>query len=154
MEQSHYSVGMLKGALGLFAKDLDALPEEAFTKKFTAEARSVADIVFEVNLVNDHVGMVIRGEKPFDWPDGGWILAPDGFDTKSVVIDAYKESMNRILQTAMTFTPDELEAQFETEEGTTTRAERLRFMALHLWYHSGQLNFIQTLLGDTAWHWQ
>lgn len=40
-----------------------------------------------------------------------------------------------------------------TEHGETDRSERCRFIALHVWYHSGQLNFIQTLLGDDDWHW-
>lgn len=31
--------------------------------------------------------------------------------------------------------------------------KQVRFMAVPLWYHSGQLNFIQTLLGDDEWHW-
>ncbi len=48
---------------------------------------------------------------------------------------------------------EELNATILTEEGETTRFERCRFMTLHVWYHSGQLNFIQTLLGDDAWHW-
>jgi hypothetical protein len=144
----------LKGAFGIFLKDLKALPEEAFQKDFGGKTRTVADLVYEVNLVNDHVGMVIRGEEPFTWPDGGWIKAPAGFDTKDVVIQAFENSSEKMLATIEAFSPDQIDEPLQTDEGETTRFERCRFMTLHVWYHAGQLGFIQTLLGDDAWHWQ
>lgn len=134
-------------------KDLQALPEDAFSKSFGPATRTVADIVYEVNLVNDHVGMVIRGEEPFDWPEEEWIKAPPDFKTKAQVIDAFEKSSQKIIATAEGFSHEQLEKPFETEGKETTRYERCRFMTVHLWYHSGQLNFIQTLLGDDAGHW-
>ena len=137
----------------MFAKDLEALPEEAFTKCFGSKVRTVADIVHEVNLVNDHVGMVMRGEKPFEWPEGDWIRAPVEFNTKTVIIKAFQDSSNRIIETINSMTEADLEGTVQTEHGERTRFERCRFMTLHIWYHSGQLNFVQTLLGDDGWHW-
>jgi hypothetical protein len=144
----------LKNACVLFLKDLRALPEDAFDKSFGPKVRTLADIVYEVNLVNDHVGMVIRGEEPFVWPDGGWIKAPEGFGGKQAVIDAFTKSSDKAVATAEGFSPDEMDGKIQTEDGETTRAERCRFMTLHLWYHLGQLNFVQTLLGDDEWHWK
>ena len=143
----------LQTSCKMFLQDLQALPEEAFDKSFGPKTRTVADIVYEVNMVNDHVGMVLRGEEPFVWPDG-WITAPEGFRSKSVVIESFEAATDRILGTIAGYTDAEMETSVETEDGTTTRSERARFMALHLWYHSGQLNFIQTLLGDDGWHWK
>ena len=144
----------LRNACKLFRQDLEALPEEAFVQRFGPATRTVADIVYEVDLVNDHVGMVIRGERPFDWPGGTYLKAPEDLRTKEAVLDAFRVSSKRIVATAEAFSPEELAATIETEHGPTTRAERCRFMTLHLWYHSGQLNFIQTLRGDDAWHWK
>ena len=143
----------LKSACGNFLKDLQHLPEDAFCKSFGASCRTVADIVYEVNLVNDHVGMVMRGEEPFVWPEGDWIKAPAGFCDKETVVAAFAESSERIVATASGYSQEEIDAPLQTEEGETTRAERCRFMTIHLWYHGGQLNFIQTMLGDAAWHW-
>lgn len=153
MDVIQSSVAPLKSACSLFLKDLEALPAEAFTKKFTPEARTVADIVFEVNMVNDHIGMTVRGEEPFDWPEGGWITAPPDFATKETIVAAFKESSGRFIATMEGYSAEELEAPLKTDEGETTRFERCRFATLHLWYHSGQLNFIQTLIGDAEWHW-
>ena len=154
MEAQTLPAKSLKRAIYLFRQDLEALPEDAFDKDFGPVTRTVADIVFEVNMVNDHVGMVIRNEKPFDWPDGAWIKAPEDFRSKDVVIAAFEASTQKVLATVCALTDQELDAKFLTDEGETDRAERCRFMTLHLWYHSGQLNFIQTLIGDDGWHWK
>lgn len=154
MSESHVAARGLKNACSLFLKDLQSLPEEGFCKRFGEHTRTVADIVYEVNLVNDHVGMVMREEEPFDWPDEGWIKAPADFCTKDQITKAFEESSAKIMATAESYTPEQLEAKFQTDEGETTRAERCRFMTVHMWYHSGQINFIQTLLGDTNWNWR
>lgn len=154
MDLTTSTVASLKSACKIFLQDLQALPEEAFAKSFGPKTRTVADIVYEVNLVDDHIGMVLRGEPPFDWPEGDWIYAPADFQTKDVVIAAFEKSSEKIIQTAEGFTAEDMESTVQTEHGERTKYERLRFMTLHLWYHSGQLNFIQTLLGDDGWHWK
>lgn len=133
--------------------DLDALPDAAFSQKFSTEARTVADIMYEITLVNDHICMVLRGEEPFPWPEGGWINAPENLRTKEAVIDSFRACSERTITTAEGLTSEQMEQTVDTERGPVTRFERCQFMALHMWYHSGQLNFIQTLRGDSEWHW-
>lgn len=154
IDSKKIALNSLKSAFRVFLKDLEALPEDAYLNHFGGSARTIADIVYEVNLVNDHIGMVIRGEEPFQWPDNGWIKAPEGFDNKATVKQAFEESSNKMIATIEGFTRDEMEEPIQTEDGETNRFERCRFMALHVWYHAGQLNYVQTLLGDEVWHWQ
>ncbi len=146
------AVSMLKSSYYLLSKDLEALPEEAFNQSFGEKCRTVADLICEVNMVNDHVGLTIRGEELFSWPDG-WIKAPGDFRLKDAVISAFKQSMERFIATAERYTEEEILAPLEVEGKITNRYERCRFVALHNWYHSGQLNFIQTLRGDDTMHW-
>lgn len=153
MQDKEIALGMLRSAFGILRKDLEALQGDAFDKKLGEKARTVADIVFEINLVNDHIGRTLRREPLFDWPDGGWITASEDKRAKDVVLATFTESSERFLQTIEAMTPEELVAKFTTEHGETDGYERCRFVSLHLWYHSGQLNFIQTLLGDDGWHW-
>ncbi len=142
----------LESAIRVFTEDLKALPESAFDQKFGGKARTVADIVHEVNLVNDHIGRAVTGQETFEWPDG-WITAPDDVKAKDPCIAAFESSAGKALEIAETFTEDQLTETISSENGETTRGHRLRFLASHMWYHSGQLNFIQTLLGDDDWHW-
>ena len=153
MDTKHLAVEGLKSACRMMRQDLDAFPEEAFDLKFGPKTRTVADLVYEITLVNDHIGMVMREEKSFDWPEGGWITAPEGLRSKAEAIRAFARSSERTCETVESFTMEEFVSPLQTEEGETTRFERCRFMTLHLWYHSGQFNYIQTLLGDDTWHW-
>jgi hypothetical protein len=154
MEMQTVATKGLARAFKNFATDLEALPEDTFTKNFGPKTRTVADIVYEVNLVNDHIGHGLRSEEAFDWPEGDWIKAPVGFDTKEAVVNGFKKSSEKILQTVGAYTDSNLEEKVPNEGSETTKGERCRFMTLHLWYHSGQLNFIQTLVGDDGWHWE
>jgi len=142
----------LKAALTVFEKDLEATPEPAYEDSIGGKARTVSDIAYEVALVNDHIGLKLRGEPLFDWPEG-WVTAPEHLRAKGACIASFKESAARILQTVEGWSDEDLSVKLTTEHGETDRAERCRFMALHLWYHSGQINYIQTLLGDDDWHW-
>ena len=143
----------LRAAVRVFQADLDALPEDGFDKKFGPKCRTVADIVYEVNMVNDQLRMELRGEPTPGWPEGGWVTAPAGFEGKHTVTEAFRTSTDSLRSTAEEFSETQLAEPLATGEGETSREERVRFATLHLWYHSGQLNFIQTLLGDDAWHW-
>lgn len=147
------AVSMLKSSYYLFSKDLENMPEEAYNKSFGPACRTVADIVYEVNMVNDHVGLTIRREELFAWPEG-WIKAPAEFSGKETVTAAFKQSFERFMATAEAFSEEEMLEPLKDDDGKeTNRFERCRFVALHNWYHSGQLNFIQTLLGDDGMHW-
>lgn len=152
MDTQAVAFGALKSAFRVFRQDLEALPEEAFDKSLGGKARTVADIVYEVNLVNDDIARSMAGGDPVAWPEG-WLKAPEGARSKQAVIDSFVDSSTRVLSQVEAYTNADMEAKVMTEHGETDRAERCRFIALHVWYHSGQLNFIQTLLGDDSWHW-
>ncbi|MCW5936195.1 MAG: DinB family protein [Fimbriimonadaceae bacterium] len=152
MEQSQQTLRSLSRAFQVFRQDLEALPEDVFDRHLGGKARTVADIAYEVNLVNDDVAASMRGEPSSDWPEG-WQRAPDGLKSKQSVLDALGASSAKILSQVGAYSEEDLMAPVTTEHGETTRQERCRFMVLHMWYHSGQLNFIQTLLGEDAWHW-
>ncbi len=143
----------LESAFGLFAKDLTALPEEAFDRTFGGTSRTVADLVHEVNIVNDHIGQTMREENPPEWAVEGWVKAPGELRTKTEAIAAFVNSSQRFIDTVKLFPDDSMETVVPTEQGESTRYKRCQFVALHVWYHSGQLNYIQTLLGDDEWHW-
>ena len=152
MELTKVAVNPLKSAFRIFLQDLQALPEEAFAQSFGGKSRTVADIVYEVNMVNDDIARCLRGEAMIDWPEG-WIKAPEGSRDKATVIASFEKSSQAVLATVEPYTDADFETKVTTEHGETNKFERCRFIALHMWYHSGQLNFIQTLLGDDAWHW-
>ena len=66
MDIKETAISSLRSAFRVFLQDLEALPEEAFTTSQGGKARTVADLVYEVNLVNDRIGLTLRGEPLFD----------------------------------------------------------------------------------------
>lgn len=142
----------VKGSFHLLKSDIKALPQDAIFKKFSDQTRSVADIIYEITLVNDHICRTISKKDLFDWPEG-WITAPSDWTTKEQVMAAIKESANLVKSTLTPLTEEEMSSPVETEHGPTNILERFQFIAKHNWYHSGQLNYIQTLIGDDQWHW-
>jgi uncharacterized damage-inducible protein DinB len=152
MEPTTPEAKALKRACDVFIKDLEALPEEAFSKSFAPKARTVADITFEVIMVNDAIVGALEGKPMPDWPEG-WVKAPENFQTKGEVVKGFREASDRAMGAVAAMSPEEMLVLVATPSGEAPKGERVRFMALHTWYHSGQLNFIQTLLGDDGWHW-
>lgn len=146
------AVKYLKNAFWRFRVDLLAIPEEALFRSFGGVSRSVADLVFETGQVNKHICQGVRNEVQFEWVDG-WLKAPDSWKTKQDVVDAFSESCDQTIKTFEELSLEELEAPYEDEGKVTTRIERCRFITFHMDYHSGQLNFIQSLLGDDKFHW-
>jgi hypothetical protein len=146
------AIGMLKSSYRLLSKDLEALPDDAYCQSFGPKCRTVADLIYELNTVNEHIRLTIAGAELFAFPDG-WITAPADFNTKEKVIVGFNEAFGKFIATAEGFTEEEMLAPFMDEGSETNRFERCRFVAVHNWYHSGQLNFIQTLRGDDVFHW-
>lgn len=143
------------GAHGILLKDLNALPEEAITKSWGGKSRTVADIIYEIVQVNQHLGATIRGEDPGAWPFemGTWITAPADVQSKDAVIASLTAINERLISDIEGSTDEAMAESVVTEHGSAPRIDRYRFLAMHMMYHSGQLNFMQAMLGDDAWHW-
>lgn len=152
MSQKEELIKGLQSALGTLRKDLVALPEDAIAKTFGGVSRSAADMVHEINLVNEHVVKTLLGQPLFDWPDG-WIKAPAELQTKDALLAAFDKTNTFVIEGLESLSDEDWTKTVTTERGDTNTAERIRFITLHVWYHSGQVNYIQTLLGDSAWHW-
>lgn len=152
MDEKTIAVEALRSAFRMFRQDLDALPEDAFDRCCGGKARTVADIVHEVNLVNDHVRATVCGEPLFDWPEA-WITAPENQRTKATVMAAFDASADKAVAAFEGMDGDRFMTPMEPEDPKSAPLGHLRFLLMHCFYHSGQLNFIQTLLGDDAMHW-
>lgn len=145
-------LGELKWVFKTFREDLEALPEEAFDKQFGGKVRTVADFVHEVVLVHDHIRLKLTGQEAFDWPEG-WVTAPEDLRAKDAVLKDFNRSAEAFLDAINGFSEEQMTEPIQTGEKTITPFDRCLFVYWHAGYHSGQLNYIQTLLGDDGWHW-
>jgi hypothetical protein len=135
-----------------FRQDLENLPADVFDKSLGGKARTVADIAYEVRLTNERLWRDLQGLPSAEQPNA-WATAPEDIRTKDATIASFQSSCDQVVQLIEQLSLEELEELVPGVLGEASRADHCRSMTVHLWYHSGQLNFIQTLLGDSAIHW-
>lgn len=135
-----------------FTQDLENLPAEVFEKSLGGKARTAADIAYEVRLTNERLSRDLLGQPSTDHPSG-WAIAPEDLRSKEATVASFRTSCEQVVQIIEGMSPEEMEEIVPGVLGDASRADHCRSMTVHLWYHSGQLNFIQTLLGDSDIHW-
>lgn len=152
MNEKKIAVDGVRKAVEMYLNGLEHLPEEAYAACLGGKARLVADITYEVTLVNQNTNLRLQGLPAPAWPEG-WVVAPEELRGKAAAIDAFRNSAEELLATMEALPPEAFDDSLASEIGKASFADRSRFVALHLWYHCGQLNFAQALLGDDSLHW-
>lgn len=135
-----------------FLQDLENLPADVFDKSLGCKARTVTDIAYEVRLTNERLCRDLQVQPSAEQPNA-WVIAPEDIRTKEATIRSFQTSCEQVLQLIEQMSLEEMEEVVPGVLGEASRADHCRSMTVHLWYHSGQLNFIQTLLGDSEIHW-
>jgi hypothetical protein len=146
------TLGSVTRVFRFFQQDIENLPEEVFVKSLGGKARTVADIAYEVRLTNERLCRDLLRQPSTDTPSG-WAVAPEELYTKKATRRSFQASAEAVVQILEGMSVEEIEEVVPGVLGEASRADHCRSMTVHLFYHSGQLNFIQTLLGDSDIHW-
>jgi hypothetical protein len=141
-----------KSASSLFSIDLNSMPEEMLRKAHGGKARTGLDVAFEVAAINDMAARAIEGLPAQGEMPKGWVRAPEGFD-KAAATQAFDNSVARVNKALSSASPDIWSSTAQMPFGPIPMSGLLNLLAAHTMYHSGQLNFMQTLDGDEIWHW-
>jgi uncharacterized damage-inducible protein DinB len=75
------------------------------------------------------------------------------FDTAEKALAYLEEETHNLLDALETLDPDTLGDVADLFGRPMTRFEIAELPAMHMMYHDGQLNYIQTLHGDDQIHW-
>ncbi len=144
----------LKDSGKRYLQDLDALSEDAVLSSPMGGARTAADMTYECTVVNKRMADRVRGNDPGPWPFAdGWAVAPEDQRTKSALIAGFSKSFDDLVAAAESVPEEEFDRGVPTSDGETPIWQLISFASLHLNYHCGQLNYIQSLHGDMAVHW-
>ncbi len=144
----------IKGAADRYLSDLRSLTDEQFSQSPGGTARPPADFTYEVMFINERIAKRLRGEDPGPFKFEGWMKAPSDFGTREEVVAKFEKSTNQIIEALETTPVEEMERKITTPGGETSPFDLVTFGALHINYHDAQLNYIQSLNGDTEMHWQ
>jgi hypothetical protein len=131
----------------LYRKDLHAFAPNDLIRSPGAPARSAADIVFEVILNNRRASRRLRGEDA--GPGPGFPPCPPELQSAEALSTEIADSCEELLA-AVGLDPFRM---IEYPGGSEIALSYGEFAVLHMQYHLGQLNYLQTVFGDAEIHW-
>lgn len=152
MSTKDKTLGSVTRVFRFFLQDLENLPEDVFVKSLGGKARTVADIAYEVRLTNERLCRDLLRQPSTETPSG-WAVAPEELHSKEATLRSFHASAEEVVRILEGMSVEEIDEVVPGVLGEASRADHCRSMTVHLFYHSGQLNFIQTLLGDSNIHW-
>jgi len=133
----------------VYAKDLQALSEDALARCPGGVARSPYDFTYEVIFLNRRIVTRLTGGDPGAFPSDGWMTAPGEFKSKDQCIADFEASVKDVLA-AWNAIPEE---KLGEAYGPATAVELASLSATHMSYHDAQLNYVQAMNGDADMHW-
>ena len=129
----------------MLCKDVGYIPSDKLNWKPDAAGKSVIDILQELVSGNLAIAAVLRGEA-----GEGKCEETDLEALKGALMSTSQEVCSAIDG----MSDEQLAGQVTMPWGMVMPAAAAIFLpAQHINYHDGQVNYIQLLLGDTAFHW-
>ena len=151
-EKSEVSGGiqMVSQFLG---KDIKAMSDEVLASCPGGKARCAFDLIYELAMVNRMMASLITGEAKDVAIPSGWTLAPADYRSKDKAQADLQGSIAELLAAYDNVPDEKLAEPITTPFGTMPASQLLNMLNGHMMYHSGQLNYIQTIHGDDVFHW-
>lgn len=136
-----------------YVKDLESLTTDQLAACPGGAARKGADFSYEVAVVNKRVAARLRGDDPGPWPFEAWATAPESEASQEALIALITDSVEEVVTALRNLSEEDLFAPMMLGENETTKFKLASMVLIHLSYHDGQLNYLQSLNGDGEIHW-
>jgi len=138
---------------GMYAKDLKALSQEAYTQPFGEKTRTMQDVTAEVSGLNMVMVSIINdtftGLPSEDARAGHFASLAKLHDAVQAIL-----ASGEALASAIEGGGDRLMAMAQAPWGETMTVYQLATVAVnHILYHDGQITYVQSLHGDDKMHW-
>lgn len=147
------SIGKLKTFRRLFEADVNALSTEQLAASHGGVSRTGFDLIYEITGFQSKLASIIAGSDAQLEPPQGWIRAPKEFCTKEVAASELAKSFDALIGSVEGYQGDFFNDKFASPLGEMSVYGWAGFAGIHAMYHSGQLNYIQTINGDDQFHW-
>ncbi len=145
--------GRLQFIIQLFTTDVNAMSNEALSDSCGGVSRCGHDMIFEITgMLHHFTGLLASGSGSITGPAGGFPVAPDSAKDNAAALAGLGAANEGFLQALKSNTAlfDQL---FDSPIGKMSPLSLGNLVILNVTYHSGQLNYIQTIQGDGEFHW-
>ena len=149
-----YLAGWLQGLTSMYLADIGAIPDEKWTATYGGCTRPASDITADaISLLHWTTAAMTTGVP--DMSDGDTMeLLKAACSTKAGASTEFSSAVEGF-STALANASDETLGQIVTPPWQMDAPLFMiaQIAVSHVWYHDGQLNYIQCLLGDDKIHW-
>ncbi|MBV6457723.1 MAG: hypothetical protein HONBIEJF_00840 [Fimbriimonadaceae bacterium] len=146
--------GWLHGLQGMYAADIRAIPEEKWTATFGGCTRPANELTGDALAMLEWVTDAIRGNVRATYGPEDMEGLTEKCRTREGAITALKASTQAFNDALNAASNETLLKPIMAPWGMESPLYSLAQIAVsHIWYHDGQLNYIQCLLGDDKVHW-
>jgi hypothetical protein len=149
-----YLSGWLQGLTGMTTADINAIPDDKWTETFGGCTRSANVLMADCVSLIIWCAEALRGNVIAGGENDLMGTLSEEFKNKSVCVAKFAEASADFCGALAAASDDTL----NTPVMAPWQMEAPLFMLAqvtvsHVWYHDGQLNYIQCLLGDDKVHW-
>jgi hypothetical protein len=138
----------------LFGADIRATPSEILKSTQGGASRCGYDFMFELVGFFETFGKLLSdGPGEIQGPSGAWVRSPAEFQQKEQAFAALDKAAENFVGSLQGYQGDFVNDVFESPVGPFTPLGMGNLAVWHVMYHSGQLNYIQTIHGDDGFHW-
>lgn len=135
-----------------FAKDLNALSDDAYIEKKAETCRTMQDIVAECVTINQYMVAELNGET---FPEFGEATAAnmEAVKTRAAGMELIASTANALADATLTNRDKMGNMTMAPWKEEITLFMMLTITAAHMMYHDGQVTYLQQLCGDDKMHW-
>ena len=126
-------------------------PDDKLDWVSLGKAKTPTEIAAECAMVYRGVVSLIQGGT-IDAP--GREMKPEDHATRDGLLKLLEEALREFASAAEPLTEEQLQEKRQAPWGEDTIAGLLEKAQVHTIWHVGQLNYIQTLWGDSDMHWE
>lgn len=137
----------------LLLKDFNCLTPEQQVTSPAKGGRTAVDILAECAMVNGIIAYHVANSKEGLQTVEEIKASQAGKDTPEAAVAYLNEQTDILKTTIQSLDPDTLEDKMSPFGFEATRYFMAEFGGVHMCYHDGQLNYIQSLNGDDKVHW-
>lgn len=148
-----YLAGWLEGLVSMYSADIAAIPDDKWTATFGGCTRSASSITADAIGMLKWATDALRGHVA-EGMDEGMSAFMSACSTKEGAANALRTTAEEFNQALTSASDETLNSMVTPPWKMDTPLFMMAQIAVsHVWYHDGQLNYIQSLLGDDKIHW-
>lgn len=138
----------------LFRADIRSMSTADLATTCGGQSRCGYDFIFEmVGFYETLAGLLNNGPSDIEGPQGGWVQAPKEFCDLAPAVAKLNAAADGFTEAIRSYQGDFVKDVFPSPVGPFTPLGMANLAIWHTMYHSGQLNYIQTINGDVDFHW-